>query len=628
MKLRRNLTVAARDLKVETDKETGESSLIVRFSSEYPVPREVYDQNGDPAVYGEVLLHGSQDNADLSRLNDGVASLLFNHDYDQHLGIIIPGSAYINVDEKAGYAKVKFSKVGTLAKEIAEKVKEGTISNISFGYSLDSYSLDDENQLILVDRWSVNEISFVTVPADPSAALVRSENGSLNIFKRGEQSPESFKQEIKTMTKRQKRQTEEEIEKLEDAEEEIEEVEEEVDAEIAAEEEREEVDEQVVEEVDVEKIAEAVIEIIEEREKRSIKKNKVRNVMTINKNKDTLKTLEQRFDLGKAIRSRVEGTALTGAELEYHQEGERKARGASRSANAIHIPVSALRAAPSYAQTSASADKIQVDDMRMDSFVDLLMQQSMLGQMGVQTLSGLQDRSVLVPRQKSTAVDSFGFIAEGEDVPGGKGAYDNVSMTPHTFGGETVINRRTLLTTPGIQARIASDLVKNSAIALEKAMFGATDLANAPKSLLTQISDLKTGTADWDYKNFLATIAAMTDAGVPENMIRFAMKGATLAELKGILKDKNSLGIYLVGDDNLLCGRPIASSGVFDGAHMLVGDFSGITIGEWAGLSLDVDPYTEARNGGVCLRVFADLDWAVTGQAGSLVNLKKGTVTK
>jgi len=201
-------------------------------------------------------------------------------------------------------------------------------------------------------------------------------------------------------------------------------------------------------------------------------------------------------------------------------------------------------------------------------------------------------------------------------------------MTPHTFGGETVINRRTLLTTPGIQARIASDLVKNSAIALEKAMFGATDLANAPKSLLTQISDLKTGTADWDYKNFLATIAAMTDAGVPENMIRFAMKGATLAELKGILKDKNSLGIYLVGDDNLLCGRPIASSGVFDGAHMLVGDFSGITIGEWAGLSLDVDPYTEARNGGVCLRVFADLDWAVTGQAGSLVNLKKGTVTK
>ncbi len=624
MKLRRNLNIAARDLQVETDNETGELIFKVRFSSEYPVPREIYDQYGDPAVYGEVLLHGSQDNADLSRLNDGVASLLFNHDYDQHLGIIVPGSAFIDIDEKAGYAKVRFSKVGNLANEIAAKVREGTISNISFGYSLDSYSIDDENKLILVDRWSVNEISFVTVPADPNAFLVRSANGSLNIFKRGN-SPESIKQEIKTMTKRQKRQTEDEIELLENAEEEIEEVVEEVEAEIT-EEERDEVDEQVVEAVDIAAVAEAVMEIIEERGKRSIKKNKVRNVMTIKK--DTIKTLEQRFDLGKAIRSRVEGTPLTGAELEYHQEGERKARGAGRSASAIHIPVSALRAAPSYAQTSASADKIQVDDMRMDSFVELLMQQSLIGKLGVQTLTGLQDRSVLVPRQKSTAVDSFGFIAEGEDVPGGKGAYDNVSLTPKTFGGETVINRRTLLTTPGIQARIASDLVRNSAIALEKAMFGATDLANAPKSLITQISDLKTGTANWDYKNFLATIAAMVDRGVPESAISFAMKGATLAELKGILKDANSLGIYLVGDDNLLCGRPIASSGIFDGAHMIAGDFSGITIGEWAGLSLDVDPYTEARNGGVCLRVFADLDWAVTGQDGSLVNLKKGTITK
>lgn len=623
MQLRRNLNIAARDLKVETDEKTGDSIFKVRFSSEYPVPREVHDQYGDPAMYGEVLLHG-EDNADLTRLNDGVASLLFNHDYDQHLGIIVPGSAYIEIDEKAGYAKVRFSKVGTLANEIAEKVKEGTIANISFGYSLDSYSFDDERKLILVDRWSVNEISFVTVPADPTVGLIRSENGSLNTFKRGEQSPNSFKQEIKTMTKRQKRQSEEEIEMLEDAEEEIEEVEEEVETEIEEEEERDEVDEQVVDAVDIAAVAEAVMEIIEEREKRSVKKNKVRNVMTTKK--DTLKTLEQRYDLGKAIRSRVEGTALKGAELEFHQEGERNARGASRSATAIHIPVSALRAAPSYAQTSASADKIQVDDMRMDSFVELLMQQSLIGKLGVQTLTGLQDRSVLVPRQKSTAVDSFGFIAEGEDVPGGKGAYDNVSLTPKTFGGETVINRRTLLTTPGIQARIASDLVRNSAIALEKAMFGATDLPNAPKSLITQIADLKTGTANWDYKNFLATIAAMVDAGVPEQAISFAMKGATLAELKGILKDANSLGIYLVGDDNLICGRPIASSGIFDGAHMIAGDFSGITIGEWAGLSLDVDPYTEARNGGVCLRVFADMDWTVTGQAGTLVNLKKGVV--
>ncbi|MBK4641077.1 hypothetical protein JJP82_23235, partial [Enterobacter hormaechei] len=53
MMLRRNVPVTARDLKVETD-EAGEETLLVKFSSEYPVNREVFDENGDPAVYGEV----------------------------------------------------------------------------------------------------------------------------------------------------------------------------------------------------------------------------------------------------------------------------------------------------------------------------------------------------------------------------------------------------------------------------------------------------------------------------------------------------------------------------------------------------------------------------------------------
>lgn len=630
MKLRRNLNIAARDLQVETDNETGEIIFKVRFSSEYPVPREVYDQYGDPAVYGEVLLHGSQDNADLSRLNDGVASLLFNHDYDQHLGIIIPGSAFIDIDEKAGYAKVKFSKVGTLAQEIAAKVREGTISNISFGYSLDSYELDDEKKLLLVDRWSVNEISFVTVPADPNACLIRSENGSLNIFKRGEQSPESFKQEIKKMTKRQKRASEEEIETLESAEEEIQEVEEEVKAEINSEEEEreDEVDEQVVEAVDIAAVAEAVMEIIEEREKRSNKKNKVRNVMTVKK--DTIQTLESRFDLGEAIRCQLENKPMSGANKEFMQEQERKF-GAARHAGGMHIPVSALaagkRAAPSYSQASGTLNKVQQDVLKLDSFVDLLMPESLLGKLGVQTLTGQTERSILIPKQTATAVDSFGWVKEGADVPGGKGSYDNVPLSPKTFGGETVLTRRALTTTPGIQARVASDIVRNSALKLEKDMFG-TSATDGPKSLLEQIPALRFGAAEWDYKNFLRILAEMTDKGVREELISFAMKGATKAELKGILKDANSLGIYLVGDDDKLVGRDIHSSGIFGGAEMLMGDFSAITIAEWSGLELVVDPWTYAKSGDIALRVFCDMDWAFTGQEGSLIHLKKGTVTK
>ncbi|OAT17072.1 hypothetical protein M977_04318 [Buttiauxella gaviniae ATCC 51604] len=628
MILRRNLTVAARDLSVQTD-EQGDY-FNIRFSSEYPVNREVYDQYGDLAVYGEVLLHGS-DNADLTRLNDGVASLLFNHDHNQHLGIIIPGSAYIDVNDKSGYAKVRFSKVGNLANEIAEKVQEGTISNISFGYSLDNYSFDDENKLILVDRWSVNEISFVTVPADPTVGLIRSENGSLNIIRKGDNA-ELNKQEIKTMTKRAKRATEDEIleqeEVIEEQEEVIAEEEAEVEEEVSEEEERDISEEEAVE-VTAASVAEEVIKILDEREKRSIKQNKVRNVMTTKK--DTLKNLERSFDLIDAIKAKTEGRDLKGANLEYHQEAERKlgSRAAARSGNTVHIPTSALRAAPAGAQASSTVTAVQDDILLRDSFVDLLLKDSIIGKMNVQRLNGLTEAKYMIPRATSSAADAFGFITEGQDAPIGKSAFDNVPLTPKTFAGEVVMNRRTLLTTPGIQGILSKQIIDRSREKLEAAMFGASDLANAPKSLLSVISALKTGTTEWDYKNFLATIAAFTDRGVSEEAIMFAMRGATLANLKSILKDdKNAVSSYIVGDDGKLAGRPIASSGIFGGDEMLVGDFSGVMIGEWDGLTLDVDPWTEARNGGVCLRLFTDLDWTFVGQDDSLIHLKRGTTTK
>lgn len=628
MILRRNLTVAARDLSVQTD-EQGDY-FNIRFSSEYPVNREVYDQYGDLAVYGEVLLHGS-DNADLTRLNDGVASLLFNHDHNQHLGIIIPGSAYIDVNDKSGYAKVRFSKVGNLANEIAEKVQEGTISNISFGYSLDNYSFDDENKLILVDRWSVNEISFVTVPADPTVGLIRSENGSLNIIRKGDNA-ELNKQEIKTMTKRAKRATEDEIleqeEVIEEQEEVIAEEEAEVEEDVSDEEECDISEEKAVE-VTAASVAEEVIKILDEREKRSNKQNKVRNVMTTKK--DTLKNLERSFDLIDAIKAKTEGRDLKGANLEYHQEAERKlgSRAAARSGNTVHIPTSALRAAPAGAQASGTVTAVQDEILMRDSFVDLLLKDSIIGKMNVQRLNGLTEAKYMIPRATSSAADAFGFITEGQDAPIGKSAFDNVPLTPKTFAGEVVMNRRTLLTTPGIQGILSKQIIDRSREKLEAAMFGASDLANAPKSLLSVISALKTGTTEWDYKNFLATIAAFTDRGVSEEAIMFAMRGATLANLKSILKDSNNaVSSYIVGDDGKLAGRPIASSGIFGGDEMLVGDFSGVMIGEWDGLTLDVDPWTEARNGGVCLRLFTDLDWTFVGQEDSLIHLKRGTIAK
>ncbi|MBK4382407.1 HK97 family phage prohead protease, partial [Enterobacter hormaechei] len=146
----------------------------IAFSSETPVERQIEDENGYPITVNEILVHEGPHNADLTRINNG-AALLFNHNFDNHLGKVIPGSVRIDAD-RIGRAKVQFSKFGELANEVREKVKEGTISKISFGYDLNEYELQGEN--LMVTLWSPYEISFVTVPADDSVGLGRLLNTS------------------------------------------------------------------------------------------------------------------------------------------------------------------------------------------------------------------------------------------------------------------------------------------------------------------------------------------------------------------------------------------------------------------------------------------------------------------
>lgn len=111
LKLKRDFE--AQEIKITDD------SYEIAFSSETPVERQILDSYGQPITVNEILLHDGPQNADLERINNG-AALLFNHNFDNHLGVVIPGSVRIDNDRK-GRAVVKFSKVGQLAKEGANK---------------------------------------------------------------------------------------------------------------------------------------------------------------------------------------------------------------------------------------------------------------------------------------------------------------------------------------------------------------------------------------------------------------------------------------------------------------------------------------------------------------------------
>ncbi|EGW8109590.1 major capsid protein [Salmonella enterica subsp. enterica serovar 4,[5],12:i:-] len=650
---RRDLTVSA-----PAFVESGDDRIVeLAFSSEAPYSRIYTDQNGDPVELKEILVH-DKDAVDLDVLNDK-ASLLFNHEFDNHIGVVVPGSARIDEDG-VGRALVKFSQVGQLANETYDKVKEGTMSKVSVGYTVLEGHADFSKGVYYVTKWQPYEISIVSVPADSSVGVGRSLNTSVdepanNEEKREVEVETEIKPEEEIRSEENKEQEELNNEESNsgtgDRSDRSETVEEEkvTPEETRSEEENENSEElntdtqesdderqnntETGEEekpVEVEKpfersqedtdeiraigkhlnISEDEIQrAIEDKEitVESFKQRALNNITeskTFAKGKnnmtDTIKTLENRFDLSVAMRSLAEGKALNGAEAEYSQEMARKAaqRGRAQRGNSVFVPTSAL--AP-----------VAGTEIRNDSFVELLMKKSVLGSLGVNVLSGLT-APIAVPRMSEGALDAFGFVAENGVSQNSDVKFDNVPMSLHTFTGGVPVTRQAMLTMPNIGALIAEHILKASRIKLEQAILSAGANANARDGIVKQLTDagLVTETA-LTYKAFLAEIAKLTDAGVDEAAIKFAMRGALKADLASTLRDEGVSG-YIIGENDKLANRPVHSSGVLEAGQILVGDFSAITIGEWEGLEIDLDDTTFRSQGAIVPRVWCDLDWAVT----------------
>ncbi|ECX8623730.1 phage major capsid protein [Salmonella enterica] len=651
---RRDLTVSA-----PAFVESGDDRIVeLAFSSEAPYSRIYTDQNGDPVELKEILVH-DKDAVDLDVLNDK-ASLLFNHEFDNHIGVVVPGSARIDEDG-VGRALVKFSQVGQLANETYDKVKEGTMSKVSVGYTVLEGHADFSKGVYYVTKWQPYEISIVSVPADSSVGVGRSLNTitdepANNEEKREVEVETEIKPEEEIRSEENKEQEElnneesnsgtgdrsdrsetveeekvtpeetrsEEENKNENSEElntdtqesdderqnntETGEEEKPVEVEKPFERSQEDTDEiraigkhLNISEDEIQRAIEDKEITVESFKQRALNINTESKTFAKGKNNmtDTIKTLENRFDLSAALRSLSQEKALEGAEAEYSQEMARQAaqRGRAQRSNSVFVPTSAL--AP-----------VVGTEIRHDSFVDLLLEKSVLGALGVNTLTGLT-APISLPRMNKNATDAFGFVNENGEGALSDVAFDGVPMSMKTFTGAVAISRQSMLSMPNVGALVAEHLIKASRIKLEKLILGNEEVANARAGLVKQLIDAgKVVKCGLTHKDFLVEIAKLTDAGVDEAQIALAMRGALAADLASTLRDQAVAGYIM--ENGKIANRPVHTSGVLAEGAILAGDFSALTIGEWAGLEIDVDTTSLRAKGGTAVRVWADLDWAVS----------------
>ncbi|EJE8789472.1 phage major capsid protein [Escherichia coli] len=629
----------------------------IAFSSTQPYQRQFWDeQNQEMVVLDEILVH-TPEAVDLSRLNNN-APLLFNHNFDNHIGVVC--DARIDADN-VGRALVKFSKHGTLANDIRNKVIEGTMEKISVGYDIKEYHIDYTKGQLIVTKWAPYELSFVTVPADDTVGLNRSLNTiTVNLEAKRDMTKEQI-EEIKEeqepaqveetpveenkepkVEETQERQVEEnkEDENLEDGKDaehpesvdddnstvrETEEVKEEREAAPVEEEKIEEVAERSEEdELEIREIARE-LNIDDEELKRALAikdmtpeafrtkaLNKIATAQRNNEQQIKDSKMEKTFDLNNVIRSLVDGEALGAHEAEFSAMAATATmqRGRAARGGSVFVPTAAMRAAAD-GNTKATLTAVTDEKLLNDSYVAMLLPESVLGRLGVKVLSGLTSPTA-IPKMTASSVESFGFVDENGAAPEGKAEFANVKMAPKTFAGGNPISRASLKTVPGIATLITDHINQAVRIKLEQLILSDKENARGPAGVIKQLVDAGRveKKAAFSYKDFLKEIAKLTDAGVPAQAIKFAMSGATAAELESTLKD-NGVSGYII-ENGKLAGYDVVTSGVIPVDHIVLGSFDAITIGEWGGLELDIDDTTYRAQSAIVPRIWVDLDYVVT----------------
>jgi len=151
--------------------------LQISFSSQNPLQR----QSALYAPWIEILGH-DEDEIDLTRLNQG-AAVLYNHDQKNiahSLGIV--EKAWL--EDQRGQAIIRLSKRPEVD-GLWQDIQEGIIKHVSVGYLIKQRRLiqranGKEADIYRITQWQPREISLVTVPADISVGIGRSDNFNLN----------------------------------------------------------------------------------------------------------------------------------------------------------------------------------------------------------------------------------------------------------------------------------------------------------------------------------------------------------------------------------------------------------------------------------------------------------------
>ena len=590
-------------------------------SSEAPVDR----------WFGTEVLRHDDKSIRMDRLKGGAAPLLFNHDWNDPVGMI-DGA---RVKDGRLYVDAHFFDTDR-AREVAAMV-DGGMRNVSIGYELYELVEDTKANRFTATDWGVLEVSFATVPADPSVGVGRTNDtnaktvrvtrsaepisttaapaasqekatmadtqaaaGVADTQAQGEQrqatpAPQAQPQQQVTHSgdraiemERNRRRGIENLCKANKIDDGIR-------------------DYWIGTGLSVEQISDDLLKIIEERGK-ATPQSAAKIGLT---NQEA-----QRFSIFNAVRAVVDKDwTKAGFELEASRAVAQQLNRAP-DPHKFYVPFEVQQRSNSMKRDltvgSSSAGGYLVATENM-SFIELMRNRSVVYNMGARRLAGLTG-SVTVPKQ-SAAGTAVWLANEASTITESAQTFAQMALSPKTVGGYTEISRQLLLqSSPDAEGIVTADLATICALAIDVAALRGSGASGEPQGIVgTSGVGSVTGTS-------------LAAAGVLEfqsdvaggNLLSDTFGYVTTPAVAALLMARPELpttGTTRLWQGNMREGTLFnvraMSSNQMSSATMLAGDFSQVIIAEWGVLEIEVNPYANFQAGIVGVRAIVSVDVGV-----------------
>lgn len=589
---------------IEVRRQDGERvSLTFPASSETPVER----------FFGTEVLSHKPGAVRMDRLTGGAAPLLFNHDWSDPVGMV-EGARL------EGGRLVVDARMFTTprSREVADMVEQG-LRNVSIGYEIEEMTEDSKRGVYTATRWTPLEVSVVTVPADASVGVGRSQDNEPKPVRvvraatepaaqaafTGEADMADQQQAAGTAAADQQTRQAPRVEVTEDHSRRL--------TPVQIEQQRKQairnlaqanscderyVDHWITTGASLETVAEDLLKIQQERGDKAS-----RTFLDMPK-KDV-----QRYSIMRALRASLnKDWTKAGLELDANKEISKRLSRLPRSETAFFVPLdkmmaerrvaNVMRRDMDVAGTSGSQYLVGTDNMP-GSFIDLLRNTSVALRMGVRRMAGLVG-NVTIP--KMTAGNTAYWLSdETTQITESQPTIGQLSLAPKNVAAMTELSHQLMQqSTPDAEQLVLDSIARDIALAVDVGVIRGSGASGQPQGI---VGTSGVGTFTGASLATPGVLNAQADVAAA-NALNPGCGYVTTPTVASLLMDRPELtstgttplwtGSMLEGS---LKGFRAMSSNQMAAATMLFGWWDSVILAEWGVLELMTNPYSDFTRG-------------------------------